>query len=318
MRESYPATVEPENGPSAASLVDRLDPAIGETTSVVGAMLTELLRRTLRGGVAQIDGELHTFTAEKVEATIAERLPFVEQAAARAAEEAAQIVAAQTAQQEVRVLEQRTQETRQELAARIDEAQKRALESTSEAARDLAGRIETVDRKAEQTTAATAEELARKIAEAEQQARAAALARAQELAAQIEETERRVRAATLAEVTQQVEQLVQRSRKGTAAIDARIKTVETAAADLGQQLLTLQRERQTEQAALRDELQGLRRAQEEREAGLRAHLEEMRKVNEALTARVTELEKPRGLRRLTARWFGKGAKDQEEKAGSAD
>src|SRR5579883_2763409 len=111
MRESYPtATVEPDSSPSGAALVDRLDPAIGETTSVVGAMLTELLRRTLRGGVMQIDGELHAFTAEKVEATIAERLPFVEQAAARAAEETAQMVATQSAQQEVRVLEQKTQE----------------------------------------------------------------------------------------------------------------------------------------------------------------------------------------------------------------
>jgi hypothetical protein len=297
MRESYPtATVEPDSNPTSTALVDRLDPAIGETTSVVGAMLTELLRRTLRGGVMQIDGELHAFTAEKVEATIAERLPFVEQAAARAAEETAQLVATQTAQQGVRALEQKTQETRQELAARID----------------------TVDRKAEQTTAATAQELARQITEAEQQARAAALARAQELAAQIEETEKRVRAATQAEVTQQIEQLVQRSRKGTAALESRLKAMETAGTDLAQQLATLQQQRHAEQAALREEIQSLRRAQEKREAGLREQLEVMRQANESLTARVAELEKPRGFRRLTARWFGKAEKNPEENHGGSD
>lgn len=313
MREPHPtATLEPDQDHTGASLVDRLDPAIGETTSVIGAMLTELLRRTLRGGVVQIDGELHAFTAEKVEATIAERLPFVEQAAARAAEETAQTVAARTAHDEVHVLEQKTQEARQELVARIDEARQQALASTTEAARDLAGRIDTVDRKAAQTTAATAQELARQIAETEQQARAVTLARAQELAAQIEETEKRVRATSQAEVTQQVEQLVQRSRKGTAALEARLKAVETAAADLGQQLPKLQRERQAEQTALRGEIQRLRQAREEREAGLREQLEEMRQANEALSARVIELEKPRGFRRLTSRWFGKGESVQEE------
>ena len=48
MSQSSPVVVQPENHKDALGLLDRLDPAIGEATSVAGAMLTELLRRTLR------------------------------------------------------------------------------------------------------------------------------------------------------------------------------------------------------------------------------------------------------------------------------
>src|SRR2546425_934474 len=45
---------EPEAAKLAVPLLERMDPAIGETTSVLGAIMTEFLRRTLRGGVLQI------------------------------------------------------------------------------------------------------------------------------------------------------------------------------------------------------------------------------------------------------------------------
>ena len=64
---------EPETGKLAVPLLERMDPAIGETTSVLGAIMTEFLRRTLRGGVLQIGKELHTFVDEKVDAAIVDR-----------------------------------------------------------------------------------------------------------------------------------------------------------------------------------------------------------------------------------------------------
>ena len=42
----------------SAPLMERMDPAIGEASSVMGAMLTEMIRRSLRGGVLHIGEEL--------------------------------------------------------------------------------------------------------------------------------------------------------------------------------------------------------------------------------------------------------------------
>jgi hypothetical protein len=309
MRELYPtAILETQPGPARRPLTDRLDPTIGEMTSVIGSMLTELLRRTLRGGVEQIDGELHTIAAEKVNATLAARMPDVERAVTEAAEETARTAAAKTAQQEVRALEQKTQEAGRELAGRIQEAERRAEASTAAVSVDLGGRIETVGRKAEQTAAATAQELTRQIAEAERQARTVALEKAQELAGRIEETEDRVTAATHAEVAQQVEALVARSRRGTARLKSRLKAVEHRVVGLGQRLLEAQQERESDQAAFRSDLHKLLRALEDMETRLRGQNEALQKANQALSERVAELEKPRGLRALAARLFGKGEK----------
>ena len=57
-------TVEPTTPPTSsadrlsAPLMERMDPAIGEASSVMGAMLTEMIRRSLRGGVLHIGEEL--------------------------------------------------------------------------------------------------------------------------------------------------------------------------------------------------------------------------------------------------------------------
>src|SRR5947199_6824890 len=77
-----PVMVDPEQRKDALALLERLDPAIGEATSVVGAMLTELLRRTLRGGVMRIGDEMHGYVTDKVDTVIAERTPGLEQLAA--------------------------------------------------------------------------------------------------------------------------------------------------------------------------------------------------------------------------------------------
>src|SRR4029453_1523915 len=68
------------------SLVERLDPALGEATSGMGALLTQLVPRPLRGGGQRIDDELQSQVEEKVDATVAERIPLIESAAGQAAE----------------------------------------------------------------------------------------------------------------------------------------------------------------------------------------------------------------------------------------
>jgi hypothetical protein len=279
MRDHYVTSTAGAESGHAASLADRLDPAIGETTSVVGAMLTEFFRRTLRGGVEQIDAELHTVAAERVAAAVAERMPAVERAAAEAGESAGRLVAFKTAQLEVQSLELKTRDAARDLAVRIEQTGHRAESATAAVMQELGGRIEAVDRTARQTTSETAQELTNRI----------------------EETEKRVHASTSAEVAQQVGALVRRSRKGTALLKARLKLVEEAAASLAQKHLETDKERRVEQMALRDEIRRLHRVAEEKD-------EELRKAHHALDERVAVLEKPRGLRAWLARLFGKAKK----------
>src|ERR1700722_2853875 len=108
MSQSSPVLVELENHKDALGLLEPLDPAIGEATSVVGAMLTELLRRTLRGGVVRIGDEMHGYVSDKVDTALAERTPGLEKLATEVAEHAARTAATEVATEEVHALEQRT------------------------------------------------------------------------------------------------------------------------------------------------------------------------------------------------------------------
>src|SRR6516165_11578476 len=128
MSESSHAVVESENSKDALGLLERLDPSIGEATSVVGAMLTELLRRTLRGGVVRIGDEMHGFVLDKVDTVIADRTPGLEQLAAEVAEHAARTAATEVATEEVHALEHRTQASITETARA---AEHRTKESTA-------------------------------------------------------------------------------------------------------------------------------------------------------------------------------------------
>src|SRR6516164_9466830 len=121
MSNAEPTAIEPNSKSDVLSLAERLDPAIGEATSVVGAMLTELLRRTLRGGVMRIGDEMHGYVSQKVDTVIADRTPGLEQLAADVAEHTARTAATEIATEEVHAQEKRTQASDRELAGRITE-----------------------------------------------------------------------------------------------------------------------------------------------------------------------------------------------------
>ena len=182
---------EPETGKLAVPLLERMDPAIGETTSVLGAIMTEFLRRTLRGGVLQIGKELHTFVDEKVDAAIVDRTPALERTAAEVAEHAARSAATEVAHEEVRALESRTRDAQETLATQIQQVTRQAQATTQETAKTLANRID----------------------EAKKQAQDAVLETANGLVIQIKEAAKRVGETAHAEVSQKVEDLHERSRQ---------------------------------------------------------------------------------------------------------
>src|SRR5262245_23378072 len=188
-----------------APLLERMDPAIGEASSVMGAMVTELIRRSLRGGVLHIGQELDTFVAERVTVTLQEKTPLLEQRTCELADHTARAAATEVAREEVGVLEQKTRAGQERLEVRIEEAARAAQEQTTEVARGLTGRI----------------------AEVEQHAADGTVQASRDLTARIEETEKRVTELTRAEVTQLINDMRERSRKGVEMLRERIRGVET-------------------------------------------------------------------------------------------
>jgi chromosome segregation ATPase len=289
-------------------LAGNMDQAIGEATVVMGAVVTELMRRSLRGGVLKVGEQLEAYVGECVDQTIAERRPAIEQAAADAAEQTALTTAARVAGEKVFVLEQRTTEVTRTLAAQIEEADHRAQQTTREVAREmssrldekaqrLAGDIEEAERRARaadekaQRLAGAIEEKGQQltacIEEGDRQAIQMTRETARELSGQIEEAEKRVSHATQAEMQQRHEEFLEKARKGTKVLKASIDALAADFAELGKQLAG-EREARVEVAACLDRL-----------------ALDLRQENERLSARVAELERPRGLRRLWTWLFGR-------------
>ncbi len=254
MSESNPVVAEPENHKDHLGLMDRLDPAIGEAASVAGAVLSELLRRTLRGGVLRIGDEMHGYVSEKLDTAIAERTPGLERLAAEVAEHAARTAATEVATEEVHALEQRTRASELELAGKITETASAAELRTRESVAELSAQIHEGDQRGQ---------------------------------AAIHESERRARAA----LDEQVQTLIDRSRERSDRLKARFAKVDNLIAGLGKQL----------DGASKD----LVRMLKESHAGLSEALQKLEQDHQSLAARVAELEKPRGLRALWFRLFGR-------------
>jgi hypothetical protein len=115
---------------------------------MVGAMLTEFMRRTLRNGVIKIDEEMHSYVAEKVDATITDRTPLLEKTAAEVAEITARAAAADLVSGEVQGLEHRTEAKARELASQIEETEKRVQSQTEQTAQRLSGQLELAEKQA--------------------------------------------------------------------------------------------------------------------------------------------------------------------------
>jgi hypothetical protein len=250
-------------------LAESMDRSIGEVTTVMGAMITELMRRSLRGGVVKIGEELQSLVVDKVDTAVAERVPEVEKAAVAAAEQTAQIAAAKVAAEEVYALDVKTGETTKRLATQIEEVDRKAHGAVEEKAQVLAGRIDEVDRRAVETTRQTAEHLS----------------------GQIVETEKRVCEMTQAEMDQRLNKVLEKSRETATTLKARLTAVEEVSEGLGRQIRDERAARETEQRA------GLARVQQ-----LLDEVSTLRKANAALVTRVTSLEQPKGFFR---RLFGK-------------
>lgn len=255
-------------------LVDQLDPAIGEASSVMGAMATEVIRRSLRGGVLQIGRELSGYVSQQVEQEIVEQRPMIEKTAAETATE--------VARGEIDAVRQAAIEQAQQLAARIEDAARQAQDRAETVARDLTGRLDETSRRTHdkiETVARVIDDTARHTNEA-----TAMLARTLESEVG---TARK-------DLTNEIEAFKERARQATVKIKDRLDRLDAASAQLGD----LQR-------ALKRELLDAWRTEQRQ---LLQQIDELRSANHALAERLDELEKPRGIRRLFAWLFGRNKK----------
>jgi hypothetical protein len=219
------------------------------------------MRRSLRGGVLKIGEQLEGYVGERVDLSIAERRPALEQAAAAVAEQTAFTTAAKVAAEEVYALEQRTTEADRTLASQIEQAD-----------RALSGRIEE---------------------------------NAQGLTTRIEEGDRHTIQVTQAEIGQRVQELMDKAKEGATILKARIKRVAGATAEL-------EKQHAVTRAEITQRLDRLERGVDELGTRLKEEIRDLRRANDKLTARVAELERPRGLSRLWAWLFRRGKRQEPE------
>lgn len=114
------AEVLPTNQNSSQSaLGDRLDASIGETSSGIGALLSELLRRSLKAGVSDIGDSLVTYAEEKVEAAVQQQMPEI----AEAADAVAQSTSSRVVAEAVAKLNEQAEKQQQSLESKINAAE---------------------------------------------------------------------------------------------------------------------------------------------------------------------------------------------------
>lgn len=271
MNTLYPAERKNDSLDIGRPLADSMDQSIGEATTVMGAMITELMRRSLRGGIVRVGDELSAYVSDQVETTLTERVPELEKAAVAVAEQTAQIAAAKVAAEEVYASEARTGEVTRRLGTQIEEVDKRATETTRLTAEDLGGRIAEAERRVSETTQAEFTQRLNEVLEKAREGSAILKGRIkalEDLTAGLGEQLREEQAA----------------RKGE--IQANFAKLHQGLEGLGQKLS-----------------HGIELCQ----ARLKDEVRELRKANEELAARVSALEHPPGFfSKLFGKKKGKG------------
>ncbi len=282
-------------------LVAEVDPMIGEASAAIGAITTEIIRRTLRGSVLKVGREISDFVGDSVRQHIVDQQPMIEKTAA--------IIATEVSRGEVEAVRLAAKEQHKHLAERIDDALRRSEEQSQTIARELAGRIEETSRLANEQTQTVAHDLQMRLEETvrETHQRIEVVARSAddtarqttETASQLSRTlesevaavEMRTLEMARKELIEKIETLREGARSAAGKFVERLDKTDAATAQIAAQ-----------QIALKQELIEAMRTERE---NLIEELKELRRANKSLLKRVDVLEEPRGLWGFFARLFGK-------------
>ncbi len=286
-----------ERSSQRLSLLDRLDPAIGDASAGIGALLTELVRRSLRGGVSNIDHHLLDFAHEQVHTAVESQLPKLQEFATEVAETQARQVS-QAVTQEIAETLQATDarlthalsQTQQEITANISQTESRVLEKSSA----VAAAVDLL----EAATRQSASELETRIVAVRDETTATM----RTFETDLRESSKR----SWEKVKTQLEEL----RGQTAAIPdvaGRVSLTENGQQQLQQRLAQMQTEYEQQRQGLLSQLHAALNHCE----SLSSRLDATNEAYTVLTARLEELERPRGFRAWIQKLRGGKAKSAE-------
>lgn len=147
--------------PTTSSLPEQLDDAIGEASTGIGVMLSELVRRSLKGGVANIDQTLQGFAEAQVHSAVERQMPQVAETASSVAES----TSARLIQEQVTpTVDQLTGQVR-EFEGKLETETERLGQQFTETAADTARRLEESAVQMERRIGETAAEADRRLTE---------------------------------------------------------------------------------------------------------------------------------------------------------
>lgn len=329
--------LEHERGAELPQLVDRMDSAIGEASTSIGMIMSELVRRSLRGGVNDIAGGIQDYAREQVSTAIDDMMPTVSRAVEELAETTSHRIANEATEklsEELRIVEARTSGR---IGDEIKSVESRTTEKIHEEIKGSEARTSEKLGEEIRVLEARATEKSELIAARVKEEADAALA-----VVQIAVSESRDRAETTAQDLKDLHQRAKDSWKkmqselqtiheARTLLDQRVAEAATTLQDLRQQLEREQQSHGETRSQLQSTAQELSKtvgslasAQDQlgrTQKALQATREELRQLHEqsgqrqqsleqlcrTFAGRLEELERPRGLKALFSRFSG-GAK----------
>lgn len=235
----------------SGSLPEKLDDAIGEASTGIGVMLSELVRRSLKGGVANIDQTLKAFAETQVDSAVEQQMPQFAETASTVAESTS-----------ARLISEQVTPTVDHLTGEV-----RAFEGK------LLSETERLDQQFNETTAETKRRLAETAAEAERR---------------------------LNETSEHLGSLKENARSKWKRLVAELDAIGAANAHLKQQVLELQSQLSNESKRHQQLIYEMKT-----EAADQIRL--LQQNGEQLSARLAELEKPKGLKAMWQKVRGRNA-----------
>lgn len=246
----------------AGSLPEQLDDAIGEASTGIGVMLSELVRRSLKGGVANIDSTLQGFAEAQVHSAVEQQMPALTEAASTVAES----TSARVIQEQVTPTVNQLTGQVQAFEGKLETETERLAQQVTETAADTARRLE-------ESTAETARRLRESSVETER--------RLSETAA---EADRR-----LNETSEHLGSLKENAKTKWKKLVAELETLALANRQLNQQVSGLQQQ-------LSESATSQQRLVQQFQAETAAQASLLQEQNQQLDARLAVLEKPKGLK----------------------
>lgn len=145
----------------SGSLPEQLDDAIGEASTGIGVMLSELVRRSLKGGVANIDHTLQGFAEAQVHSAVEQQMPHLTEAASTVAES----TSARVIQEQVTPAVNQLTGQVQAFEGKLETETERLGQQFTETAADTARRLEESTAQTERRLSETAAEADRRLNE---------------------------------------------------------------------------------------------------------------------------------------------------------